>query len=423
MILKNFWRFLCLLLVFLLLSSILIPVFADSGDNGDTIVYVTATGTKYHRGSCGYLRSRYEITLREAVRSGYTPCSRCSPPRFNGSLDDKDTDEEETAPRASSGSSSNHSGNSGSSGTTRRSGSSGSTSSSIGTNNQNSSKSVASSSKSSGVSNNKKTTSSFPWKAVIPWIFVLGIPFVIYLWTSISLKIDEHKNKPVIQEKELQVYHQQIVQKDQQNQIRDSRLSELNNLRNELPVAFAKLIQTAKTVSGSLNTFDYCISRISKIQENQLKANRAYFDRGMLCTRDGQHYGDSCTVYYSTSGSCYHKRDCSYNRGLQYAHILHTPFDKRPCSYCSPYPRQWMAECENRQQVLDRLIRYKKNILSLDVGRAETLLERYNNSLKSAELVLDYANNTVTFKSQSLPVRTVVQALPAAKSNNQFDTE
>ena len=42
------------------------------------VVYVTNTGDKYHRANCSYLRrSRRQITLGEAKRRGYTPCSKC----------------------------------------------------------------------------------------------------------------------------------------------------------------------------------------------------------------------------------------------------------------------------------------------------------------------------------------------------------
>jgi micrococcal nuclease len=48
----------------------------------DVTVYVTRTGAKYHRGSCSYLRkSRIPMSLKDACASGYTPCSRCNPPR------------------------------------------------------------------------------------------------------------------------------------------------------------------------------------------------------------------------------------------------------------------------------------------------------------------------------------------------------
>ena len=41
------------------------------------IVYVTRTGTKYHKAGCSYLKSKIEMTLEEAEDEGYTPCSRC----------------------------------------------------------------------------------------------------------------------------------------------------------------------------------------------------------------------------------------------------------------------------------------------------------------------------------------------------------
>lgn len=45
-------------------------------------VYITKTGKKYHRGSCSYLRqSKISISLNDACARGYTPCSRCNPPR------------------------------------------------------------------------------------------------------------------------------------------------------------------------------------------------------------------------------------------------------------------------------------------------------------------------------------------------------
>lgn len=43
-------------------------------------VYVTKTGSKYHRAGCSYLRkSNMAMDLSEA-RKYYTPCSRCNPP-------------------------------------------------------------------------------------------------------------------------------------------------------------------------------------------------------------------------------------------------------------------------------------------------------------------------------------------------------
>lgn len=51
-----------------------------SEPEGET-VYVTRTGSKYHRSGCQYLRrSRIPVSLNEAKQS-YGPCSVCRPPR------------------------------------------------------------------------------------------------------------------------------------------------------------------------------------------------------------------------------------------------------------------------------------------------------------------------------------------------------
>lgn len=49
-------------------------------DKIETIVYVTKSGTKYHRDGCGYLKkSKIPISLEDAEAKGYTPCSKCNP--------------------------------------------------------------------------------------------------------------------------------------------------------------------------------------------------------------------------------------------------------------------------------------------------------------------------------------------------------
>lgn len=47
----------------------------------DIIVYVTNSGTKYHRSGCRHLNdSKYETTLTKALSQGYTACGTCNPP-------------------------------------------------------------------------------------------------------------------------------------------------------------------------------------------------------------------------------------------------------------------------------------------------------------------------------------------------------
>jgi hypothetical protein len=62
--------------IVLLLILICSVLFAE-----DPIVYITKTCEKYHTATCSYLRkSKIPISLSDAIRQGYTPCSRCNPP-------------------------------------------------------------------------------------------------------------------------------------------------------------------------------------------------------------------------------------------------------------------------------------------------------------------------------------------------------
>ena len=58
------------------------PAPQQSAQTKEITVYITRTGKKYHRAGCSYLRSSsIPISLKEAKARGYTPCSRCRPPR------------------------------------------------------------------------------------------------------------------------------------------------------------------------------------------------------------------------------------------------------------------------------------------------------------------------------------------------------
>lgn len=47
----------------------------------ETVVYVTRTGERYHRGTCRYLKkSKIPAELGVAKAQGYTPCKVCKPP-------------------------------------------------------------------------------------------------------------------------------------------------------------------------------------------------------------------------------------------------------------------------------------------------------------------------------------------------------
>jgi hypothetical protein len=47
----------------------------------EIVVYVTKTGSKYHRANCRYVsKSKIPMTLKEAKKK-YGPCSVCKPPQ------------------------------------------------------------------------------------------------------------------------------------------------------------------------------------------------------------------------------------------------------------------------------------------------------------------------------------------------------
>jgi competence protein ComEC len=62
------------------------PANAESSQqsvpSADHTVYIGKTGEKYHTAGCSYLmKSKIPIGLSKAKKGGYTPCSRCNPPR------------------------------------------------------------------------------------------------------------------------------------------------------------------------------------------------------------------------------------------------------------------------------------------------------------------------------------------------------
>lgn len=67
-----------------LAAGSLTPASVVNAASGDTTVYITKTGAKYHASGCSSLKkSMIPISLKDAVSKGYEPCSKCHP----GSLD------------------------------------------------------------------------------------------------------------------------------------------------------------------------------------------------------------------------------------------------------------------------------------------------------------------------------------------------
>lgn len=78
------------LLLFLCVILLASPVCAGLSVSGDTVVYVTPYGERYHKKSCSYVKkarnngSLTEMTIQKAVERGLTPCSRCRPGKWTG---------------------------------------------------------------------------------------------------------------------------------------------------------------------------------------------------------------------------------------------------------------------------------------------------------------------------------------------------
>jgi hypothetical protein len=52
-------------------------------DPAKLTVYITKTGEKYHRDGCSSLRkSKFAVSLKEAVARGFGACKNCKPPQI-----------------------------------------------------------------------------------------------------------------------------------------------------------------------------------------------------------------------------------------------------------------------------------------------------------------------------------------------------
>ena len=94
------------IILFFLVSLLLVsPVLAYSVPD-DTIVYVTPSGTKYHRKDCSHTTTVTSLTIQAAESRGYTPCSRCDPDVLQGEYVPPETTHSSSGSSSSSHSSS-----------------------------------------------------------------------------------------------------------------------------------------------------------------------------------------------------------------------------------------------------------------------------------------------------------------------------
>ena len=68
----------CVLTICVAVTAALTFVINISLKHEEPLVYITRTGSKYHSRDCGYLwGSAIPIGMGDAIKSGYTVCSRC----------------------------------------------------------------------------------------------------------------------------------------------------------------------------------------------------------------------------------------------------------------------------------------------------------------------------------------------------------
>lgn len=80
-----------------LISLLILSIFLTASiDLIAQTVYITKTGSKYHRDGCRYLsKSKIAIDLASAIKS-YGPCSVCKPPTQIGSSSNSNADSKST---------------------------------------------------------------------------------------------------------------------------------------------------------------------------------------------------------------------------------------------------------------------------------------------------------------------------------------
>ena len=57
--------------------------------DGSKKVYITESGTKYHKKSCRYAKNATKVSLKKAVDLGYDPCKTCKPAILDTDDDEK----------------------------------------------------------------------------------------------------------------------------------------------------------------------------------------------------------------------------------------------------------------------------------------------------------------------------------------------
>lgn len=355
----------------LLLSlTLCITVFAYTG-NGATIVYVTATGDKYHTSSCGYLsRSKFPIALEDAIVDNYTRCSRCLPPIYTGLAKSEISDNKSnnslvdnisSATQFASTASKHYIEGAGSENHNTRNGS-----------------------KSSGKTAAKTAPKDFSPDLTTIFVIVLLIVLNILLIYHLGIYLFKKTN-----------WYKIIV---------------LNRKKAALCADLSKILSKYQSYVSFRNSsqFKICINlrqEKEKALGSHLSAHDCHLDEnGYLVNNDARFaYGMDFTVYPGSKR--YHRRSCHHCAG-GYSHISNVYSRLLPCKICHPpIYKPWMEDCLKLHKQIEEIDVVLNFPFSSDYLGDQTYLDVQQSlsSIISTLQKISFSSHSFNKKSLSMP--------------------
>lgn len=300
--------------------------------NGAVIVYITRTGSCYHVGTCGYLRSKYEIALEDAYLRGYYRCSRCNPPKYTGTATRA---EQETKPTSNP-----------------NSGGSRSTESTHYTFKQ--------STTSVSAKNSENTKSTGGRSAAIAIILILlgsGAAAAVGLFVNI-VKTNKQKKE--------QIKKDAIDKWKRERQIWEQFPSLQKNIESSL----SDLNEKTKRLQKSIHDLNFIARKVRFSKRSVLLTNNASIVSGRVLPNGVYDLSKEIgIVYHSEYGKKYHTKSCRYSGDIQESvYRTNVAVDLEPCTFCNPEKDiGWIIR-------LKKLEEKEKRVKSLK-SECETMLE------------------------------------------------
>lgn len=305
-------------ILFTILLSI--AVFAY---NGDTSVFITDSGTKYHSYGCSYLESVNETTLKKAVESGYTPCSRCNPP-----IPDFDYTVLHELPESSSGS------NSSSRNVPQKDGST---------------SNVKPTSNKTTNQTKKNDDKESDMKCFLIGL-LLGVIAASIIWLRIKWKSDDGWMNSLQRERDISSKSREIIKQSE---------NEIKNLKRELSDETQKAIDRKNDLSDLANMF--LTPEVLLPLSGAPEGHSINLADDCPCSPGDPPWGSAYTFYIaSLAASCYHSQSgCCGAKTKINAETLRF-LEMRPCTKCNPKLPD-LAWYYKYQKLVGLMNRYKKN--------------------------------------------------------------